>query len=168
MLPVPFTVSIVKLDEIRHREGFQRNIGFKFDVIGEKEVFMKNIKFLLGLLTIVVIMASCASMQGATSDDYPNDSRSQQIGNRLFVQDPYYGTVVLERDPYTGRYYDVTYGSRYGSGYGAYPYGGYYRGNRGGYYRGRGTVQQKPIPSQPSQGEIRQNREQTRKKILGN
>ena len=127
---------------------------------------MKNIKFLLGLLTIVVIMASCASMQGATSDDYANDPRTQQIGNRLYLQDPYYGTVVLERDPYTGRYYDVTYGSRYGLGYyGGAPYGGYYRGYRGGrVYRG-GTVQQKPGPTQ---GEIRQNRDATRKKVLGN
>jgi len=131
---------------------------------------MKNIKFLLGLLTIVMIMASCAATQGATNDDYLNDPRTQQVGNRVYLQDPYYGTVVLERDPVTGRYYDVTYGSRFGTGYyGGYPYGGY-RGtynrgayNRGGYYRGGGSVQQTP-----SHQDVQQHRDEARKKILGN
>jgi hypothetical protein len=156
----------VKLAEIRHRKGFQQNIGVLFDVIGEKEVFMKNIKFLLGLLTIVLVMASCAATQGAMGDDYATDGRTQQVGNRLYVEDPYYGTVVLERDPVTGRYYDVTYGSRFGTGYyGAYPYGGGFRNyRRGGGYYGGGTV----IQQSPSRGEIQQHRDETRKKILGN
>jgi hypothetical protein len=134
---------------------------------------MKNIKFLLGLLTVVVIMASCAATQGMTDEDYANGSNSQIIGNRMYVQDPYYGTIVLERDPYTGRYYDVTYGSRYGLGYyGGYPYGGYYHSNRGGTYRGGnsrgggyyrgGTVQQTPTPSQDNS-----KREEVRTKVLG-
>lgn len=131
---------------------------------------MKSIKFLLGLLTIVLVMASCAATQGATYDDYANAPGSQQVGNRLYVQDPYYGTVVLERDPVTGRYYDVTYGSRFGTGYyggyGANPYGNY-RNNRvyrrsGGNYNG-GTIQQGP-----SREQLNQHREETRRKVLGN
>lgn len=127
---------------------------------------MKNIKFLVGLLTVVAIMTSCAATQG-TSDAYLNDPRTQQVGNRLYVEDPYRGTIVLERDPYSGRYYDVTYGSTFGTGlYGGYPYRTYptrvYRG--GGFYRG-GTIQQQQGPSRQ---EVQQNREATRKKVLGN
>lgn len=131
---------------------------------------MKNIKFLLGLLAVVMIMASCATTQGAMEDDGSlNDPRTQQIGNRLYLQDPYYGTVVLERDPYTGRYFDVTYGSRFGTGlYGADPYGPY-RGNiNRGYYGGgrRGVVVQQQQPAAPRQ-ESQPSREEVRKRILG-
>lgn len=128
---------------------------------------MKSIQFLLGLLTIVLVTVGCAATQGATYDDYANAPGSQQMGNRLYVQDPYYGTVVLERDPVSGRYYDVTYGSRFGTGYyGAYPYGNY-RSNRvyrrsGGSYNG-GTIQQGP-----SREQLNQQREETRRKVLGN
>ena len=127
---------------------------------------MKNIKFLLGLLAVVMIMAGCATTQGAMEDNGDvNDPRTQQIGNRLYLQDPYYGTVVLERDPYTGRYFDVTYGSRFGTGlYGAGPYGAYRGGVNRGYYGRRGVVVQQPAA--PRQ-EVRPNREETRRKILG-
>lgn len=124
---------------------------------------MKSIKLLVGLLAIVMVMASCAATQGAMGDDYANDSRTRQVGDRLYIQDPYYGTVVLQRDPVTGRYYDVTYGSRYGNGYyGANPYGSHrtYRRSGGTY---RGNVQQQG----PSREEIQQHRDEARKKILG-
>lgn len=131
---------------------------------------MKNIKFLLGLFAAVIVMASCATTQGTMGDDYDNP-RSQQIGNRIYMQDPYYGTVVLERDPFTGRYYDVTYGSRYDYGYGR-RYGGYNRGGGRVYgggvnrnYGGNGNVVR---PQSPSREDIRQDREATRKKVLGN
>lgn len=130
---------------------------------------MKNLKFLLALFAVVVVMASCASTQGAFGDDYDNP-RSQQIGNRVYMQDPYYGTIVLERDPYTGRYYDVTPGSRFGYSHG-YPYGSYYnrsnrvyRGNNRN-YGGNGNVVR---PKQPSREEIRRDRDATRNKVLGN
>lgn len=127
---------------------------------------MKNIKFLLGLLTIVLVTASCTATRGMMDDDYANDVRNRQVGDRLYIQDPYNGTVVLQRDPVTGRYYDVTYGSRYGTGYyGAYPYGGYRtyrRSSRGGRYEG--NVQQQG----PSREEIRQHRDEARKRVLGN
>jgi hypothetical protein len=151
-------------------KGFSIKLAANLTIIRKRKTFMKNIKFLLGLLTVVVIMASCATIGGATDDEYLENSTTQRVGNRVYVQDPYYGTVVLERDPYTGRYYDVTYGSRYGTGYyGGSPYGGYNRGNSrvysrggGGAYRG-GTIQQGP-----SREAIRQNRDEARKKVLGN
>lgn len=141
--------------------------------VGKRKIFMKNIKFLLGLLSVIVIMASCATVGGATDDEYLDNSGTERIGNRVYVQDPYYGTVVLERDPYTGRYHDVTYGSRYGTGYyGTTPYGGYNRGYSRGYSRGSryyssrpGTIQQQQGPSRE---ELQKNRETTRKRVLGN
>ncbi len=134
---------------------------------------MKNIKFLLGLFAVMIIMASCATTQGAYEDDFDN-TRTRQIGNRVYMEDPYYGTVVLERDPYTGRYYDVTYGSRSRMGGGFYgnPYGGgYYR--RAPIYQqggtGRGTVGNGNVvrPQQPAREEIRQDRDGTRRRVLG-
>jgi len=126
---------------------------------------MKNVKFLLAIFTAAVLMASCATTESASGEDYDDLERTRRIGNRVYVDDPYYGTVVLERDPFTGRYFDVTYG-----------YGGFYRSpyntfNRGfrtqpGYYRNNsrgGTIQQKPV-----QREVPVNREAARKKILGN
>ncbi|WP_121354624.1 hypothetical protein [Flavisolibacter nicotianae] len=131
---------------------------------------MKNIKFLLGLLTVVLIMTSCVTTQGAADDEYLDTRGTQRIGNRVYMQDPYYGTVVLERDPYTGRYYDVTYGSGYGTGYSrSYPYGGYNRGYNRSYSRGGGVYQRGGTVQQaPSREEIRQNRDEARRKVLGN
>ena len=132
---------------------------------------MKNIKYLLGLLTVVLVMASCTTMQEGMYPDDMDNPRAQQMGNRVYLQDPYYGTVVLERDPYTGRYYDGTYGPRYGRSYYRNPYGGYYRTNprasngRGTYDRGNGNVIKKPTPSQR---ELQQQKEETRRKVLGN
>ena len=77
---------------------------------------MKNVKFLLAILTAAVLMASCATTESASGEDYDDLERTRRIGNRVYVDDPYYGTVVLERDPFTGRYFDVTYG-----------YGGFFR-----------------------------------------
>ena len=109
-------------------------------------------------------MASCATTQNTSSDDYDEDTRTQQVGNRLYVQDPFYGTVVLERDPFTGRYYDVSYGSRYGTSYyGTYPYRGY----RSSYYQNYGT-QRGNVQQAPAGGQVQGNREEARKKILGN
>ena len=125
---------------------------------------MKNVKFLLAIFTAAVVMASCATTQSASGEDFDGD-RTRRIGDRVYVDDPYYGTVVLERDPFTGRYYDVTYGYRgysapynrlgvYRGGYRSYPR--YYRNNNGG------------NTSRPTQPEARPNREEARKKILGN
>ncbi len=123
---------------------------------------MKNIKFLLGLLTFAVVMASCATTQNTTGEDeyYDTNARTQQVGNRLYIQDPFYGNVILERDPLSGRYYDVTYGNRYGSPYYGNPYG--YRRYYRSYGVGGGRVQQGPTREQ-----IQSHKEGTRKTILG-
>jgi hypothetical protein len=135
---------------------------------------MKSVKLLLAMFAVTVIMASCVTTQGASGDDYADLDNARRVGNRVYVDDPYYGTVVLERDPYSGRYYDVTNGigyRGYRSAYGWDPYrgyrsGGYYRNNR--VYRNNnnfgGTIQKQS----PSQQEVQKSREDARKKILGN
>jgi hypothetical protein len=127
---------------------------------------MKNIKFVLGLLSAVFVLASCATMQPSMEDDMI-DPRTQQLGNRLYVQDPFYGTVVLERDPFTGRYYDVTFGSRLGQGYyNRMPYRGVQNRvitNRGSFDNRRNVIVQQP----PRRQEAPQNREEVRRKVLG-
>lgn len=129
---------------------------------------MKNVKFLLAIFTAAVLMASCATTQSASGEDYDELESTRRIGNRVYVDDPYYGTVVLERDPFTGRYFDVTYGYR---GLGS-PYNSWnmYRGYRThpGVYRNNGnggrTIQQRPVRQEAPPV----NKEEARKKILGN
>jgi hypothetical protein len=156
------------------RKAFLRNIGGPFDVIKEKEVFMKSVKLLLSMLAVTIVMASCMTTQSATDDDYANMENARRVGNRVYVDDPYYGTVVLERDPYTGRYYDVTNGyGVYRGGRSAFGWDPYW-GNRNGFYRnrvyrnnnsfGNGSIQRQS----PSQQEVQKSREDARKKILGN
>ena len=128
---------------------------------------MKNVKFLLAIFTAAVLMASCVTTESASGEDYDDLERTRRIGNRVYVDDPYYGTVVLERDPFTGRYFDVTYGYRgIGSPYNSWNmYRGYrtaprvYRNNSG------GTLEQRPIRKE-APAPI--NKEEARKKILGN
>lgn len=137
---------------------------------------MKNIKYILGLFAVVMVIASCTTSRGTMMDDYAyDDPRARQIGNRIIMQDPFYGTVILERDPYTGRFFDVTPNGRFGNGFGV-PYGGFYRG--GGVYRnapvlrdgnnrnygGDGNVVK---PQAPSREEIRRDRDATRRRVLG-
>src|ERR671912_2928114 len=94
---------------------------------------MKSLKFLLAIFTAAVLMVSCATTQNTSDEDF-DESTTRRIGNRVYVDDPYYGTVVLERDPFTGRYYDVTMGNR-GSIYSPYNrYNTYNRYNNN--YRG--------------------------------
>ena len=132
---------------------------------------MKSVKFLLVIFTAAVLMASCATTQNTSDEDF-DESTTRRIGNRVYVDDPYYGTVVLERDPFTGRYYDVTMGNR-GSIYSPYNrYNTYPRGYRSSYpryYRNNnnsggsvGISIEKPTP------DLQKTREEARKKILGN
>lgn len=128
---------------------------------------MKSVKFLLGIFTLVVVMTSCATTQGAYDDTEYGDN-TRRVGNRVYVDDPYYGQVVLERDPISGRYYDVTNGYR---GYGA-PYNGYnrYRGTYRNYpvYRNNNNNVNvpRPVPNQRPQV-TEQTRQEAREKILG-
>jgi hypothetical protein len=132
---------------------------------------MKRFNFLSVVVALVLMVAAvgCTTMQGA-EDDYYGTQRVQGSPNRIYVDDPYRGTVVLERDPYSGRYYEVSpygstnvYGNRYDSRYDRRYYGSGRNNNR--YYRNNGTYQ--PVPQQQPGG-TGKDRGESRKKILGN
>ena len=128
---------------------------------------MKSLKFLLAILTTAVLMLSCATTQNTSDEDF-DDNTTRRIGNRVYVDDPYYGTVVLERDPFTGRYYDVTMSNR-ASIYSPYNrYNNHYRGYRSAYPRYyRNNSSNEGSVERPTQ-DIKKTREEARKKILGN
>jgi len=126
---------------------------------------MKRVKILLTLFVAMMVAASCTTTQRSTSEDF-DESMMRRVGDRVYVNDPYYGTVILERDPVSGRYYDVTNGIR-GYGYYGYPYNRLnnrvYRGNNHSYGNyNRGTYQR---PTQPTDGGTRT---EARKRVLGN
>ncbi len=127
---------------------------------------MKRFNLLTILLAVVVTFTavSCTTTQGASDDYYEN---SRQVGNRIYVDDPYRGTVVLERDPYTGRYYDVTnsYGS-YSNRYSPYGYDPYYRTNP--YYRNRTIyAPQQQQQTEEQRQDWQRQRDEARRKVLG-
>lgn len=124
---------------------------------------MNKLKFLSTaiVLALVVVAVGCTPMSELNSR-YPE----RPVNNRIYVEDPYRGTIVLERDPYTGRYYEVnTFGNYYGNRY-------YRNHNRyGGYYRGWRNNGQYQTPKPPTQEQIRdreKNKKEARDKILGN
>lgn len=134
---------------------------------------MKRFSFLSVVIAAVLLVTavSCTTMAGADDGYYERRPTS----DRVYVDDPYRGVVVLERDPYSGRYYEVdSYGSYYGSRY-YNNYGGRYNtysrdNDRYRNYRSNSRVTQQPT-RQPSQEEIRErekNRDEARKKVLGN
>lgn len=138
---------------------------------------MKRFNFLPAVIALVLIVTtvSCTTMAGS-QDDYYSGQSNRVYSNRVYVEDPYRGTVVLERDPRTGRYYEIDshyngyYGNRYyGSRAYGYPYGRspyYGRTNRGSYNRGNNNSgnqnNQRPVETD------RKTRDEARKKILGN
>jgi hypothetical protein len=134
---------------------------------------MKRFNFLPVVVAFVLMITAvgCTTMTG-TQDEYYERGRTE----RVYVDDPYRGTVVLERDPYTGRYYEVN------------PYGSYntrvYRGNSGYYGRNnnsryynrnnrtsRETYERGNQNTQrPTDDQIRdhqKSRDEARKKVLG-
>lgn len=96
---------------------------------------MKRFNFVhvLSMLVLVVILASC----GFTQPGYGEDYSDRPVRSRQIYSDPYYGNATtIVRDPYTGRYYEVTPVGPYG--YDTYSsYSGnnryYGRGNNRGY-----------------------------------
>jgi hypothetical protein len=125
-------------------------------------------------LVLMVTAVSCTTMRG-TDDGYYETQRVQGSPNRIVVDDPYRGTVVLERDPYSGRYYEVNsyggygsvYGNRYDRRYNTYG-NGYSRNNR--YYRNNNTsvYQQAPQATPEQKRQYDQNKGEARRKVLGN
>lgn len=126
---------------------------------------MKRFNFLLVVVVLLVTAVSCTTMT-RTQDGYYD----QQAG--------VYGPTVLQRDPWSGRFYGANpYGSYYGNRY----YGGGYNMNRrnNAYYnRGNNNVYsnrgnknyqahtQQPAPVQ--RGRSSDNRNEARRKVLGN
>ena len=100
---------------------------------------MKRFRILPVAVALVLMVAAvgCTTVREADGEYY---ERVSSTPGRVYVDDPYRGTVILERDPYTGRYYEVNrYGTYYGSRYRTYdPYydgrnsypGNYPRNNR--------------------------------------
>jgi hypothetical protein len=139
--------------------------------VKDKTSEMKNSRLLFILLAVAVAVTSvsCTTTQNASEESYEG---ARQVGNRLYIDDPYRGTVVLERDPYTGRYYDVTnsygynYGSRYNSPFG---YDNTYRNSRYSRTYDRGTYQRpQPQPTEDQRKNWENQRQEARKKVLGN
>ena len=135
---------------------------------------MKQFNFLSALMAVLLMVTavSCTTLQGATDDEYYSDYR-RTAPNRIYVEDPYYGTVVLEKDPYSGRYYQVSpyggysnryaYNNRYGSDYRA-PRNrnrNYSNSNRNNYpSASQGQAEQQKTQQQ-------EKREEARRKVLG-
>lgn len=140
---------------------------------------MKQLSFLhVGLLVVLMVtMVSCGLPKEITSEYYEEVPARRNI----YYGDPYYSglnTIILERDPFTGRYYQVGPGL-YNGIYGTpiYPYNSrrynldrHYNNRtntsrRNGYYQ---TFPQKQLQQTPAQREqIRREREQAKETILG-
>lgn len=145
---------------------------------------MKRFNFLLvAIAAVLTITVSCTTMAG-TQDDYYSGQEARVYGSRVYVDDPYRGTVVLERDPRTGRYYEVSpsyngyygnriYGSRsydpYYSGpyYGRRSSGGYSRNNNSSNTQSNQNTQNNQNTQRPAEND-QKTRDEARKKILGN
>ena len=123
---------------------------------------MKRFKFLSVVIALILVISAVGCATTGNPNEYPDR-------DRVYVEDPYRGTVVLERDPVTGRYYEV---DSYGGGY--YRNGNIYRGNR---YYGRTRVYNdrnyhnqntQQQPSQEQRRQYEQNRNDARGRVLGN
>ena len=112
---------------------------------------------------LLVTAVSCTS----TRDIYQEDDgyrTSRQAPDRILVDDPYYGTIVMERDPYTGRYYQVGSYGQSAYGYDRYRDSRYYRN-----YPRRQVIYQQGNESRPVQTPQQKeaSRQEARKRVLG-
>lgn len=140
---------------------------------------MKRFKILSAVVAVILMVGavSCTTM-GEANDGYYYGNDRVQGSNRIYVEDPYRGTVVLERDPYSGRYYEVVpYG--YSPRYGSSRYGTVYNNNTR--YRTRTTTRTNrnsdryerqtttpPRKTEDQKKEMDNKRAEARRKILGN
>jgi hypothetical protein len=134
---------------------------------------MKRFNFLLAAIALVLTITavSCTTMAGSQDDYYGQNARV--YGDRVYVDDPYRGTIVLQRDPRTGRYYEVSgyspyyntygndyYGRRYRTYGNSYPS---YRRNSGGYSNNNTNNKYNNRSSE----EYKKDKDDARNKILG-
>jgi hypothetical protein len=125
---------------------------------------------------VTIATVGCTTMAGTEDPYYEPGTRA--YSNRVYVDDPYRGTVVLQRDPRTGRYYEATpyYDPYYGGSYGSVYSGKGYRNNGygypsrrssgGGYYNGNTTTNNQR--SERSSEDYKKDRDDARNKVLGN
>ncbi len=118
---------------------------------------MKNFRLvhILTMVSLVVVLASC----GLTQPGYGEDYSDRPIRDRSVYMDPYYGNSTIVRDPYTGRYYEVTPVDSYGYGYPA-PYGSY--GNSRNYGRNNNRVYSNNTPRRTQAPRVQQQQQQPR------
>ena len=143
---------------------------------------MERFNFLLVAIALVltVTAVSCTTMAGTQDEYYGQDTRV--YSNRIYVDDPYRGTIVLERDPRTGRYYEIgsydpyysgSYGTRYNRGYrndgNSYP--SQRRNSSSTYNRNssysNGSNSNNNQNNERSSEQYKKNRDEARNKILG-
>lgn len=96
------------------------------------------------IAVLMVLVVSCTPMQQSRGGGYEEAPGS----GRVYRTAPYGGNqvIVVERDPYTGQYYQVSpYGYYGGSPY-YNPFGYGYPGD--GYYRGGNSGNNRPAPRQ--------------------
>lgn len=105
------------------------------------------------IAVLMVLVVSCTPLQEMGGyEDAPGTSRVYR--NAPFGSQQ---VIVVERDPYTGQYYQVApYGYYGGSAFQTNPYGygyGYPGTTRGGYYRDNNRSTTRPVPrnTQPQQ-----------------
>ena len=110
---------------------------------------MKQFRFvhILTMLSLVVVLASCGFTQPGYGDDYSD----RPVRNRQVYMDPYYGNTRIVRDPYTGRYYEVTPVSPYGYDTYSSAYGSYGNSRYNGRNTSRSYSNNTPRRSQSSQ-----------------
>lgn len=140
---------------------------------------MKRFSFLqvVVLALLLVSVVSCGVPMGASSDYYEDAPARRNV----YYSDPYYGgvnTIIVERDPFTGRYYQVSpvyYGTPvYGYGkrpnYGGRPYNNNRNTNSGrgnGYYKTYPQVRQQPQQTPAQRQQVEQQRKEAKDAILG-
>ena len=104
---------------------------------------------IFGMLVLVITIASCGLTQpGYGEEQYPD----RTVRSRQIYSDPYYnsGTTIV-RDPYTGRYYEVTPVSPYGYDPYLSPYSTYGNNRYYGRSTSRGYTTNYPRRTQPVQ-----------------
>ena len=123
----------------------------------------RNLLSMVIAAILLVTAVSCTS----TRDIYQEDDgyrTSRQAPDRILVDDPYYGTIVMERDPYTGRYYQVGSYGQSAYGYDRYRDSRYYRN-----YPRRQVIYQQGNENRPAQTPQQKeaSRQEARKRVLG-
>ena len=126
---------------------------------------MKQNNFLsMALIAVLMVMAvGCTTMQGVQDDGYYDTRTAQNATSRVYVEEPYRPgrTILMERDPFTGRYYEVNpYGNIYNQGYSTYPaYDPRYNNRQ--VYRDRRYDNRRNNNTYPSRGQVYQQPQQS-------